>query len=71
MLSPHRLSAPPPEVPIEEQEERSLHEDAQPEATEEGLLAAQQEPSNHDVEQIEPGVEAEDGQQFGRSSPFT
>ena len=64
MLSLHRLSAPPPEVPIEEQEERSLHEDAQTEATEEGLLATQQEPGDHEVEQIEPGVEAKDGQQL-------
>ena len=67
--SSHHPGAPPPEVPVEEQEERPLHEHAQPEATQGGLLASEQQPGGHEVEHVEPGVESEDGQQLRRALP--
>jgi hypothetical protein len=63
--STDRLSALPPEVTVEDQQECSLHEHTEPEASQHGLLASHQESGYSDVENVDPGVESEERQKCG------
>jgi hypothetical protein len=69
-VSSRRMSAAPPEVPVEEQEEGSLHEHAKPKSTDHWLFANQHQPGDPEVEHVETGVEPEYWQQFNRRSPL-